>query len=94
MAQDLTAKRQNIINAAMSAAAQLTDALNLLLVLKEQRAELDQDFQEADFTSSLSHATPGMMGSLFDFVVPSLQTNYLDVANGGRNQQILLQVRK
>jgi hypothetical protein len=94
MAQDLTTKRQTIINNAMVASADLVDALNKLLVLKEQRAELDQDFQEADFIAGLNHATAAMMGTLFDFVVPSLQTNYLDVANGGRNQQILLQVRK
>lgn len=94
MAQDLTTKRQTIINNAMAASTELVDALNKLLVLKEQRAELDQDFQAADFVSGLDHATAAMMGVLFDFVVPSLQTNYLDVANGGRNQQILLQVRK
>lgn len=94
MAQDLTIKRQKIAESAMSASAQIVDALNTLLVLKEQRAKLDQDFQESDFVAGLNHVTPNMMGTLFDFVVPSLQSNYLDVPNGGRNQQILLQVRK
>lgn len=94
MAQDILAKRLNIAAKAVAASTQIVDALNTLLALKDERAKLTQDFQSADFdNSNLKHLTAGMIGTLFDFVVPSLETNYIDTANGERNKQILLQVR-
>jgi len=94
MAQDLTAKRLNVASKAMTAATQLVDALNVLLELKEERAVFGGDFQDSDFASTaLKHVTASMVGTLFDFVVPSLNTNYLDAGNSGRNKQILLQMR-
>lgn len=94
MAQDLTQKRVNLATNAVFYSSQLIDALNGLAQLKTDRAFLSQDFQDADFTGGLSHLTPGMVGTLFDFVLPSLQTAIEDSANSGRNKQILSQVRK
>jgi hypothetical protein len=94
MAQDITAKRQNVASRAVAAATQIVDALNVLLELKDERAQFNGDFQDSDFAgTALKQLTAAMVGTLFDFVVPSLQTNYLDAGNGGRNKQILLQVR-
>ena len=45
----------------------------------------------ADNTPQLSAA---MIGTFFDFVLPSLQANFVDTAIGGRNQQIMLQMRQ
>jgi hypothetical protein len=48
---------------------------------------------EADFlNTSLAYLDAGTVGVLFDFVVPDLEANYQDAANGGRNKQILQQV--
>jgi hypothetical protein len=100
MAQDISQQRFNVGVKAMNASVALVDALNTLLELKEQRGKFEADFQDTDFQSngSTKHLTAAMMGTLFDFVVPALQTTYLDTSvpastNGGRNQQILLQVR-
>ncbi len=95
MAQDLTNKRQNLASRAVAAVAQFTDALYALLELKDERSKLVSDFVDADFAGTdLKHVTAAQMGTLFDFVVPSLQTNYLDAGNGARNEQILLQLRR
>lgn len=93
---DSTQKRRNIAEKTVTAATQFVDALNQLLELKEERAKLDGGFVDADFeTDGLRHLSPGLVGTLFDFVVPDLQANYVDNDdNGGRNEQILLQVRK
>lgn len=93
MAQDLTQKRQNIATNAVIYGTQLVNAINGLLELQAQRGVLSQDFQDSDFsTTDLKHLTSGMLGTLFDFVVPSLNTNFVDVANAGRNKQILRQI--
>lgn len=95
MAQDISSQRQNVASKAVDASTRLVDALYDLLQLKDQRARFVGDFADADFAGTdLKHLTAAQVGTLFDFVVPSLQTNYLDAANGGRNQQILQQVRK
>lgn len=94
MAQDLTNKRKNLANNAITHAERLVDALNALVNLRQERGELAVDFQDPDFAGANIHITPGMMGTLFDFVVPSLLSNFQDAANGGRNEQILLQVRR
>lgn len=94
MAQDLTTKRIHVAEKAVTACQNIVDALNVLLELKDERSKFAQDFQDGDFLrDNLMHITPGMIGTLFDFVVPSLQTNYTDTDNGGRNKQILLQMR-
>lgn len=94
MAVDEISKRQNIASKAVTAATALVDALNSLLDVKTQRDKLVSPFVDSDFTgTALKQIDAAMIGQLFDFVIPSLQTNYLDVANSGRNQQILLQVR-
>jgi hypothetical protein len=93
-AGDNTAQRQNVASKAVVAATQLVDALNTLLALSDQRSKFVSPFVDADFAGTANtQLTAGMMGTLFDFVVPSLNTNYLDAANGNRNKQILLQVR-
>lgn len=95
MSQNLVPKRQNIARNAIDLSTQLVNAINGLLALKDERAKLGQDFQDTDFVGTgLEQCTAGMIGTLFDFVVPSLQTNYEDAGNGARNKQILLQVRK
>lgn len=94
MAQDLKQKRVNLAMNAVFYSTQLVDALNGLAQIKAERGYLGEDFQDEDFTGVLAHLTPGMVGTLFDFVLPSLQANLEDQANAGRNKQILLQVRK
>jgi hypothetical protein len=89
------AKRQNLASRAVDLATKFTDALYGLQLLMDERAKLPEDFQDSDFTGTdLAHLDAGMLGSLFDFVMPSFLTTYTDQANGGRNEQILLQVRR
>lgn len=96
---DSSAKRQNIASKAVAASTAIVDNLNVLLELKDERAKLVDPFVDGDFTgTALKHLTAAQIGVLFDFVVPALQTTYLDTnvpasTNGGRNQQILLQMR-
>lgn len=96
MAQNLREKRKNIARNTIIYSTQLVDALHGLLDLKEERAKLSEDFLDTDFPDStdLMHLTAGIIGTLFDFVVPSLSANYQDDASGNRNKQILLQIRK
>lgn len=95
MSQDLVRKKQNLAASAIAYSTQLVDALNGLQALALERAVLGEDFQDSDFvTPDLGHLTAGIVGTLFDFVVPSLQANYEDNVNAGRNRQILLQMRK
>lgn len=92
---DLVSKRNGIAEKGIIYATQLVDALNGLKNLREERQKLGADFQDSDFVGTdLAHVSAGQLGTLFDFVVPSLDANYQDVANGERNKQILLQVRK
>ena len=93
MAQDLTQKRRGLARAAEAASRQVVDGLRRLLAVREERAVLAVDFQDADFIGEFAHLTPGMVGTLLDFVVPSLEVAYIDTANAGRNKQILLQMR-
>ena len=96
MGQDLVSKRQNIAVNAVIYSTQLIDGLRGLLALKEERGKLGLDFQDSDFENreDLKHITAPMLGTLFDFVIPNVEKNYLDSENSGRNQQILLQVRR
>ena len=94
MAQDQTGKRRNLASEAVIHATAFVDALTALQTLKEERLQAG-DFQDADFDGTdLAHLPPGMVGQLFDFVVPDLSLNYEDAANGGRNKQVLLQMRR
>lgn len=92
---DQVAKRQNITRKAITACQQIVDDLNILKQLKDERA-VSGDFVDTDFSSvpDLVHLDAGTVGNLFDFVVPSIDTNYLDAANGNRNKNILLQMKK
>lgn len=93
---DTAAKRLNVASKAVDAATAIVDNLNILLELQAERAKFAAgDFQDSDFVGTdLRHLTAGILGNFFDFTVPSLNTNYLDSANGGRNQQNLLQLRR
>jgi len=97
MAQDLKIKRQMLARQSTAAAENFVNSLAILLSLSDERSVFGagNDFTQGDFdeTSDLTHLTPDMMNTLFDFVVPSLRDNYNDAANGGRNRQLLLQVR-
>lgn len=89
-------KRYNLAKKAIDAATRYVDALNDLVELKAERSKLSQPFQDADFApvSDVQHLDAGMIAVLFDDVVPNLSANFIDVVNGGRNTQILLQIRK
>lgn len=94
MAGDNTAQRQNLASKAVAAVTQLTDALYELQQLSDQRAKFLNPFLDSDFTGTANaQLTAAMIGVLFDAVLPSLLTNYQDAPNGGRNEQILLQMR-
>lgn len=92
---DQIGKRLNIASEGEAAVTKFVDALNTLINLSAERAYAG-NFLDSDFvnTGDLKHLDAGMIGTLFDFVVPSLLANFNDVANSGRNKQILLQVRK
>lgn len=92
---DEVSKRRNLARKAVDAATQFVDALNTLLELKQERSTLAAAFVNSDFsTAELEHLDTGIVAVLFDDVVSDLETNFIDTANGGRNKQILLQVRK
>lgn len=92
-AGDNTNQRINVATKMIAAATAVVDNLKLLNAYAEQRGKFTSPWQDTDFANTNSQVTAAMIGVLCDFVVPSLQANYLDVANGGRNEQILLQVR-
>lgn len=87
--------RQRLAAQAIELAADLVDNIYWLEQLKDQRARMGHEFQDSDFIGQkgLEHLTPYLVGSLFDFVVPALNAFFLDEANGGRNANILMQVR-
>lgn len=94
MSVDETSKRRNIASNTIIYVTQLTDALYQLQKLSDERAKLVDPFVDSDFTGTAnSQANAAMIGTFFDFVLPSLVTNYQDAGNGGRNEQILLQLR-
>lgn len=94
-AVDQVARRQAIARKSMVACQQIVDALNVLKELKDERGVLG-NFVDSDFstTTDMIHLDAATVGTLFDFVVGSLDTTYQDVPNSGRNKQILLSVRK
>ena len=93
-AGDNTAQRQNVASQAVTAVTQLVDALYTIEKLAAVRSKFVNPFQDSDFAGTANtQLTAAMIGTFFDFVWPSLQTNFLDVADSGRNEQILLQMR-
>jgi hypothetical protein len=95
VASNLVPKRQNLASRAVDLATKFTDCLYVMQLLMDERAKLPEDFQDSDFVNTdLAHLDAAMLGQLFDFVIPSFLQCYEDAANGGRNQQILMQVRK
>lgn len=95
MAQDdIVQKRQNMEAKAAFYATQLDDALLGLAAIKIERAKLSQDFQDSDFVrSDIKHMDAGMVGTFFDFCLPTFQATYTDTGNSGRNTQIIQQMR-
>jgi hypothetical protein len=92
---DYVPKRQNLANAAVQASTAFTDSLYALQNLIDQYKKLPAPFLDSDFTgTSLVHLDAGTVGTLFDFVIPAFITTYNDAANGERNKQILMQVRR
>lgn len=92
MAQDQTSKRRNIATNAVTHCTNFLTALTNLIELSAQRGQ-SGDFVDADFEGTdLRHLTPGIVGTLFDFVVPSINTNFIDSANGNRNENIIRQM--
>lgn len=95
MAVDLVAKRQNLAAQVVDLSAKFTDALYALQQLADERSKLQEPFADSDFTGTdLKHLDAATLGTLFDFVIPAFVTTYRDTGNGGRNEQILLQVRR
>jgi hypothetical protein len=89
---DQTSQRRDLASQAAVACQDLIDVLTRLELLAERRPYLG-NFVAADFTNtSLAYLGTGEIGTLFDFVVPSLLANFEDAANGGRNKQIAHQV--
>jgi hypothetical protein len=96
-AGDNTVQRQNVASSAVQLVTQIVDAIYELQKLHDQRSKFVNPFVDSDFTttgpSNINQLTAAMIGTFFDFVYPSLNTNFLDAGNGGRNQQIMLQMR-
>lgn len=89
-----TPQRLDLATQAADACKQLLGAIHTLSNLAERRPFLG-NFADADFIgSALSYLDAATIGTLLDFVVPNLITNYNDAANAGRNKQILNQVAK
>lgn len=95
MAGDFTVRRRDVALEASNACGKFVDALNALIELKDVRLQIG-DFVDADFTDQpdIQHISPGVIGTLFDFVVGDLQTAYIDAGNGNRARNILLQMRQ
>lgn len=92
MAADQTTQRQNLASQAATACQKFIESLTALMSLGERRPFLG-NFVAADFAgTALAYLDPATVATLFDFVVPSLKTNYEDAANGGRNRQVLQQM--
>lgn len=92
---DIVDQRRNVASNAVIQATRLLDALNALSALKTQRSFFESDFVDTDFDgTALKQLSAGIMGTLFDFVVPAFTTTLADAGNGGRNNQILNQVRQ
>lgn len=92
---DQLIKRQNLARKLIAAATALIDARTTLNESAEERIQAG-NFLDSDFSGvpDLQHLDAGMIGTLCDFVITSIEANIEDVVNGGRNKQILLQVRK
>lgn len=94
MAQDETLKRQNMERNTIIYVTQLLTALNGLADIQSERSKLVQDFQAADFSpSDLTHLTAAQIGTFYDFCLPTFQATLTDAGNGGRNIQIMQQIR-
>jgi hypothetical protein len=92
---NIVSQRQNVASNAVIAATKLLDAINALVALKAQRAAFESDFADSDFDgTSLQQLSAGLIGTLFDFVVPAFTTTLADAGNSGRNNQVLNQVRQ
>lgn len=93
---DLTQKRQNIAKAMIVEATQFLDSLNALKELKLEKTKLGTDvFLDADFNvDGLKHLSAGIVNVFFDDCVTSVDANMTDTANGGRNIQNFVAVRK
>lgn len=94
MAGDNTKQRQNVASRTVDAITKLTDAYYVLQQLLDQRNKFVDPFVDEDFTGTANgQLSAAILGQFFDFVIPSLLANYQDSANGGRNEQIMLQMR-
>lgn len=92
---DMTKKKQRLAADAARYSVQFVEALQGLLQLKAERSFLESDFADGDFVGTDSaHMSAGTIRTLFDFVVPSLDAAFQDSSNGGRNKQILFQIKK
>ena len=94
-------KRQNNANNAVIYVRQLLDAMNALEDLATERSQFVNPFADADFTpAGIAHMNAAMIGTLYDFVIGNVTGQasgiaawFADAGNGGRNKQILEQVR-
>jgi len=89
MAQDSVNKRKNIITNAVIHSERIVDALNALIQLKAERDDLDSPIIDSDCVNGNSHLTAGIVGTLFDFVLPDLKATFDET----QNNQILNQMR-
>lgn len=93
MAQDLTLKRQTNAKNSVIYWGQLRDAIKALQNLAEERSQFAQDFQDTDLSiDELKHLTTGILGTAYDFVLPTFVDTFADVGNSGRNKQIISQI--
>lgn len=88
---DQKSQRLDLASQAASACKDYLSALHRLQDLAERRPYLG-NFVDSDFSgTALAYLDAGTIGTLFDFVVPSLLINYTDAGNTNRNKQILNQ---
>lgn len=89
-AENLTQKRIGIARRTKADVDAILAALNDLNQCKIERSQLsDGNFNDSEFTGDLQHITAGMMGTMLDFVAPSLQTT----ADTTQNKQIMNQIK-
>lgn len=92
---DNTQQRLNVASQTVQAVTQIVNQLYRLQQLNDQRRKFTSPWIDQDFAKgSLQQLDAAMIGTFYDFCLPTLIEAFEDQAHGERNQQIMLQMRE
>lgn len=95
---DNVAKRLNIARAEAVLSARIYDAVQDLIVLKDEYASMSDPFQDSDFqgatATDLKYLDAFNADAMLSIVTPALAASILDAGNGNFNKNVMLKVRK